>query len=142
MPEGVLPIMVIGQNKAILRQLLSLWKAWSGPGGLKALHPKDDGLAIMISAMVSRELGFGIEWTDELMALVNKAREGQKYSDEEAATRLNGNPNKRNLTSSPFVIEFEHGANNEGYWQYDHMVQQLEDCTDVLKVIMQDWDQL
>ena len=42
------------------------------------------------------------------------------------------------MTSSPAVIEFEHGANNEGYWRYENMAKQLEDCTDVLKVMMQD----
>jgi len=37
-----------------------LWKAWSAPGGLQAIMPKDDGLAVMVSAIVSREFGFGV----------------------------------------------------------------------------------
>ena len=65
----------------------------------------------------------------------------QKYSNEEAAIKLHGTAKKKTLNSSSFVIEFEHGANNKGYWQYDHMVTQVEDCRDILKVMMQDWDQ-
>ncbi len=31
--------------------------------------------------------------------------------------------------------EFEYGANNEGYWSYEHMVLQMEDCLNVMKVL-------
>jgi hypothetical protein len=40
---------------------------------------------------------------------------------------------KRHLYGSPFLQELEHGANNEGYWTYESMVLQLEDCVDCLK---------
>jgi len=46
-----------------------------------------------------------------------------------------GEKQKTALTSSPFVLEFEYGANAEGYWVYEHMVLQLEDCVDCLKVL-------
>jgi hypothetical protein len=36
------------------------------------------------------------------------------------------------LERSPFVCTFEYGADSEGYWNYNHMVIQLEDCVDVL----------
>jgi hypothetical protein len=36
---------------------------------------------------------------------------------------------------SPFVQVFQYGAYHEGYWRYDHMVLQMEDCIDVLKVL-------
>jgi hypothetical protein len=39
---------------------------------------------------------------------------------------------KKTLTKSPFVFEFEYGANGKGYWVYEHMVLQLEDCIDCL----------
>ncbi len=42
---------------------------------------------------------------------------------------------KKQLISSPFIVEFEYGANLEGYWSYDHMVLQMEDCIDVLKLL-------
>ena len=44
------------------------------------------------------------------------------------------------LKSSPLVVEFEYGKQNEGYWTYDHMVEQLENTVDVLKVLMQKKD--
>ncbi len=90
----------------------------------------------MISAVVSRELGWGVEWTDALIEMVNQYRRGKKYQDEEAATKIHGKAEKSDLTSSPFVIEFEFGASSEGYWRYEHMVLQIEDCNDVLKVLM------
>jgi len=46
------------------------------------------------------------------------------------------------LRSSPFIVEFDYGANNEGYWSYDHMVLQLEDCVDCLKVLAPQFDYL
>jgi hypothetical protein len=33
---------------------------------------------------------------------------------------------KKDLLSSPFIVEFEYLANYEGYWYYEHMVLQLE----------------
>jgi hypothetical protein len=40
------------------------------------------------------------------------------------------------------MVEFDYGANNEGYWSYDHMVLQLEDCVDCLKVLAPHFDSL
>jgi len=38
--------------------------------------------------------------------------------DEKAAKAKRGTREKKDLFSSPFVVEFEHGANYEGYWCY------------------------
>jgi hypothetical protein len=46
-----------------------------------------------------------------------------------------GNATKKPFISSPFVIEFNYGAQDEGYWCYEHMVSQLEDCIDCLHVL-------
>jgi hypothetical protein len=54
--------------------------------------------------------------------------------------QIGGNTKKTALTSSPFVLEFEYGANAEGYWVYEHMVLQLEDCVDCLKVLCPEID--
>ena len=40
----------------------------------------------------------------------------------------------------PFVHYFEYGANGKGYWVYEHMVLQLEDCTDCLAVLYPEYD--
>jgi hypothetical protein len=47
----------IGHDKAIMKQYLLTKKKWRGPNGETALVPKDKGMGIMISAMISRELG-------------------------------------------------------------------------------------
>jgi hypothetical protein len=44
------------------------------------------------------------------------------------------------LRYSPFVVEFEYGSNNDGYWSYEHMVLQLEDCVDCLQVLAPQFD--
>jgi hypothetical protein len=46
-----------------------------------------------------------------------------------------GSANKKDLVSLPFVHYLEYGKGKDGYWSYKHMVLQLEDCTDVFKVL-------
>jgi hypothetical protein len=72
---------------------------------------------------------------------VNQQRnDGKKYSDEVAAKAVNGNPNKTALTSNPFASEFEYGVVvGHGYWDHNHMVLQMEDCLDVLRVLHMAW---
>ncbi|KAI2502685.1 hypothetical protein MHU86_11742 [Fragilaria crotonensis] len=55
--------------------------------------------------------------------------------DKQAAHDTRKNVFKLELTTTPFVREFEYRANSEGYWTYQHMVLQLEDCVNVLKVL-------
>ena len=52
------------------------------------------GLAVMVSAIFSREFGFGVEWTVELQNEVNEYRRGKKYSDKDAAMRLRNTAHK------------------------------------------------
>jgi hypothetical protein len=47
---------------------------------------------------------------------------------------------KEALTPSPFFREFEYGQNADGYWTYQHMVLQLEDCVDILNVKYPQYD--
>ena len=42
---------------------------------------------------------------------------------------------KAQLTKGLLVFEFNYGANLEGYQTYQHMVLQLEDCINCLKVL-------
>ena len=62
-------------------------KSWFGPDGELALVPKDEGQGIMISALQSREFGFGICLTEEEQKKINDKREGEKYKDEDAAKK-------------------------------------------------------
>ena len=133
-------VIKIGHDEAIIKQFTLLKKAWYGPNGETALVPKDEGMGIMISAMMSREFGWGFELTPEQLAKVNKKRAGENYEDAESATSKRGNAVKAPLTESPFVREFEYGVNAQGYWSYEHMVMQLEDCIDCLKVVYPEID--
>lgn len=134
------PIMSIGQDECIFKQYTFTPKSWSAPDGSKAIIPKDEGMGIMISAFVSREFGFGMKISENDLAVINKARENTQYADSEAAITVHGNANKCPLTKSPFTVEFEYGAEKEGYWKYEHMSIQMEDCVDCLKVLYPQFD--
>jgi hypothetical protein len=128
-------LIILGHDKAIMKQYLLTNKHWTGPNGAKAISPKDEGLGIMISAFQSSEFGFGMKINEEQPEEINRYREGKEYIDKDAAKSKCGSTKKAALTSSPFVLEFEYGANAEGYWVYEHMVLQVEDCVDCLKVL-------
>ena len=88
----------------------------------------------MLSAFVSRELGFGRALTDDEFLKINTARRGtdRTYCDSQAAMEKT---NKANLTESPFVKYLCIGANNKGYWNSYYMSLQFEDVVDCLQVL-------
>jgi hypothetical protein len=94
----------------------------------------------MISAFQSHEFGFGLLITPKQLVEINESRRGKYYVDEAAAIAKRGSKVKKPLTCSPLAVKFEYGANNEGYWSYDHMELQLEDCVDCIKVIATQFD--
>ncbi len=128
--------MIFGQDESAFHQFLLKNKNWAGPNGERALLPKSDGIAVMISAFISRDTGLGLEIDAAMLRRINL----QKYADEYAANDILKAVEKEDLIESPFVKYFELRANNEGYWGYHHMVLQLEDCTDCLKVAYPDFD--
>ena len=132
-PANLKPIMILGQDECIFRQFVFSKGMWTTPDGQKQLLPKDQGQGIMLSSFCCRELGYGFTPTSECFAAVNSIRAGKEYSDAEAAEKINGTRKKTNLTTSPFVRKLEYRANNDGYWQYEHMITQLEDCVDILR---------
>ena len=71
---------------------------------------------------------------DDELKIINELRVGEHYSDCDAAKELNGTSEKAALECSPFVIFFDLGKAKSGYWRYEHMVIQLEDCVDCLRV--------
>jgi hypothetical protein len=129
-------------DECIFKQYTMSTKSWVGPNGDTVPVPKDDGQGIMISAFQSREFGFGLDLTPDLLQEVNVTRQGKSYEDSKAAISKRGNAAKQPLTSTPFVIKFKYGANNDGYWAYEHMVLQLEDCIDVLRCLYPQYDVL
>jgi hypothetical protein len=106
------------------------------------LDPKGDGQGVMLRAFQSGEFGFGFDLSKEEVDEVNFTRRGKEYKDKDAAKKIRGNAEKHPLTTSPFVVEFEFGIANEGYWCYERMVLQMEDCFDVLDTLYPQFDVL
>ena len=66
--------MIIGQDESVFAQYLLGSKQWVGPKGQRPLLPKSEGDGYMLSAFVSRELGFGRALTDDELLKINMAR--------------------------------------------------------------------
>jgi hypothetical protein len=134
------PIFLFGHDECIFRQYSFSIKTWKAPSGQQTLIPKDEGRGIMISAFQSREFGFGMNLTQDQLDRVNEYRHEKLYFEAESAKQVRGTAKKMPLKTSPFVVEFEYGSgeSGKGYWNYDHLVVQLEDCVDVLKTLYPD----
>jgi hypothetical protein len=95
----------------------------------------------MISSLQSREFGFRLELLQENINKVNEYNFGEKYKDERAAIEKWGSRFKNHaLEESPFVFEFNYGSQEEGYWCYEFMVLQLEDCIGYLIKLRPEFD--
>jgi hypothetical protein len=116
---------------AVLGKERELWLApWFG-----------QGKGIMVSALVLRAFGFGLNITSEKLSEINRRCEGKCYADADAATYLCGSPQKNPLEISLFVRCLDYGAGKkDGYWTYKHMVLQIEDCIDCLQFLHPDKD--
>ena len=68
------------------------------------------------------------------MEEIYESRRGKTYVDVDAAMAIHGHAAKKDLKQSPFIVYFELGGNNEGYWTFNHMAIQFEDCVDCLRV--------
>ena len=66
------PLFACKQDEEIFKQFQIIGKAWTWPSAEKALVPKDDGKGVMISAFLSRELGFGATLAGEDLEIVNE----------------------------------------------------------------------
>ena len=130
-------IISLGHDECIFNMFTYTKKCWSSCENAQPITPKDNGTGVMYSCIQSREFGFGFrDLTDGEIDLINShRRRGKKYLDEDAAKFVNGTPSKPELKKgdNPFVRSFKYGANREGYWTYDRLILQLEDCMDILK---------
>jgi hypothetical protein len=139
------PLILFGQDECIFKQYNLSSKSWTNPDGVRALRPKDEGQGVMVSSFISREFGFGLKLNASQLDRINRYRSRTQqahYKDEKAAVTKNGTTKKQKLTVSPFSRELEYGANNEGYWTYESMVLQLEDCVDCVKALFPQYDYL
>jgi hypothetical protein len=89
----------------------------------------------MVLAFQSREFGFGMNLSKQDLEMINEHQPGKKYTDKTAALEIIRCHNQKNLSKSPFVHYIEIGVNNEGWWDFNQMVLQLEDCVDCLKTL-------
>jgi len=71
-PPGFNPIFIIGQDECIFKQYLFRMKRWQH-GETRAAMPKDDGAGVMISGFTSRELGWGLEITEDESFSIRRA---------------------------------------------------------------------
>ena len=79
----------------------------------------------------------GFSRFEEYQIEINNYRSGKMYCDSEAAKRVLHSAEKSPLLEDPFIRLFEYGnaEGKEGYWNYDHMMIQVEDVVDVLFVV-------
>ena len=102
---------------------------------LTKIMPKGEGLGLMCSFIVSREHRFEWELTKAQLKKVNKYRENKVYCDEKAAIDKLGKKKNDKLKISPFKRKIQYGAAKEGYWSYEDMFIQVEDCIDCLNAL-------
>jgi hypothetical protein len=127
-------LIIFGQDQSVFKAFAMNKSSWV-IDGMVPKREKGEGPGLMVSAMQSYEFGFGLELSADELAQVNALRLGEHYCDREAATELTGSSEKQPLVSSPFVVFFELGKAKSGYWAYNHMVTQLEDCVYCLRIL-------
>ena len=108
------PTLVFGQDEAIYRSSQLNKSCWTVDGE-STLCSKGLGVGLMVSAMVSRAMGFGMVVTDEQLLEINRRRLGTKYKDHDAVTYLNVNDNQNPPTESPFIGYLNYGSGKDGY---------------------------
>ena len=125
--ESEKPIIMFGQDECIFKQYLFTYKHWALPNVTILPMPKEGSQGIMLSSFVSREFGYRFEMTSSQLSHVNQYQKGQHYLDVSATMEINKSTEKSKLTSTPFILYFNYGANSNGYWNYSTI-----DVVDVL----------
>ncbi len=138
------PLFSFGHDECIFCQFIFTNLAWKGRKGEQAPIPKEEGYGLMVSAFQSREFGLGMSLTADQLAIINAFQNEKRptYTEKESALKVNGSEAKRPLTNSPFLIFFEYGTGSgkEGYWTYDHMSLQFEDCVDCIATLFPEYN--
>ena len=70
-PPHLMPIEMFGQDESVFSQFIFPTKAWIGPNQERGLFPKSLGEGLMISALVSRDSGFGLPVSPEQLNTIN-----------------------------------------------------------------------
>ena len=141
--EGQIPVMNIGHDECIFKQYIFSPKSWKVPDGETLLVPKYEGIGIMISDFQSRNFDFGFSWddlSDAYLNIINYFRSDKAYTNKDSAKLLqNGSALKKYMSreDNDFVVLFKYVNydNKKGYWIYEHLVLQMEDYLERLKVL-------
>ena len=81
-PKNSKILIGFGHDEAMYNKNTFTKKSWTGPSWEIAILPKEDGTGLMVSALQSREFGFGFRKLLETeLAQINILREGKKYID-------------------------------------------------------------
>jgi hypothetical protein len=102
-------LIIWGHDEAIIKQFTLTTKGWVGPNGETAIVPKDDGAGIMLSAFQFREFGFGLQMSEQDLALVNEYRKDKNYIDQDAAKEKRGDAKKKHLLKAPLYLNLNMG---------------------------------
>ena len=132
-------LVVFGQEECIFRSSQLNEKTWFVDGKAR-LRSKGLGRGIMVSSFCSRKFGFSMEISESDLDRVNQYRStfAITYKETEAAMFLLGSKVKPALQETPFLRLLEHGQGRDGYWTYNHMILQIEDCIDCMNVLFED----
>ena len=72
----------------------------------------------------------------------NQRCSSRNWVENSASIRVNGNIEKKMFQYEDifnfFVKKFEYGEKKDGYWSYEYLIIQLEDCIGVMKGIYGD----
>jgi hypothetical protein len=98
-PIGTYTVLLVGQDEAIFEQFLFHSMMWVGPSGKQPLLPKDEGIEIMILAIICGEHGLTRTISQQVLDEVNFQRQEKQYADQEAAIEILGSA-KKNPTHS------------------------------------------
>ena len=85
-------------------------------------------MGVLVSAMQSRELGWGMTLTnDQLKEIHSKRATDVNCFYEVVAPDVLVTTNKGTLAGSPFLRLLEYGQKRDGYWTGNDMIVQLKD---------------
>jgi hypothetical protein len=95
MPPNNRPMICFGQDECIFKQYFLTGKALTLTDWQKPIIPKDKGLGVMISNIVSRIFGFWLKLYHKDLQNVNEYRENKEYSDVLASMDKRGTVKKQ-----------------------------------------------
>ena len=139
-------LILFGHDVAIFNKNVFSGRGWAASDGTRKCYPKEDGVGVMVSALQLREFGWGFPpLTKDQVEKINAFRskeENKHYCDRDAAEQVRKTSEKKPFDekSNPFLVWFNYGASKDGYWSYEHLVCQLEDCQDVMRSLYPNLD--